>query len=84
MGIQGHRMPAIILTDKGANLDGRVFQEFGAKAGVNRRMPKCKTVLQSENDLFEPEIQPNSHGNCKFLTLSRTIKSSKMFWALSS
>ena len=22
------------------------------------------TLLQSENDLFEPEIQPNSHGNC--------------------
>ena len=31
---------------------------------LNRIMPKCNTVLQSENDLFEPEIQPNSHGNC--------------------
>ena len=31
---------------------------------VNCRMPKCNTVLQSEDDLFEPEIQPNSHGNC--------------------
>ena len=29
---------------------------------INRRMPKCNTVLQSENDLFEPEIQPNSLG----------------------
>ena len=29
-----------------------------------RRMPKCNTVLQSENDLFEPEIQPNSHEIC--------------------
>ena len=38
-------------------------------------MPKCNTVLQSENDLFEPEIQPNSHGNCQFLALIRTIKS---------
>ena len=35
------------------------------------------TVLQSENDLFEPEIQPNSHENCEFLALIRTIKSSK-------
>ena len=25
-----------------------------------RKMPKCNTVLQSESDLFEPEIQPNS------------------------
>ena len=31
---------------------------------INRRMPKCNTVLQSENDLFEPEIRTNSHGNC--------------------
>ena len=46
---------------------------------LNRRMPKCNTVLQSENDLFEPEIQPNSHGNCQFLALTRTIKSSKCF-----
>ena len=43
-------------------------------------MPKCNTVLQSENDLFEPEIQPNSPGNCEFLALIRTIKSSKCFW----
>ena len=43
------------------------------------RMPKCNTVLQSENDLFEPEIQPNSHGNCEFLAPIRTIKSSKCF-----
>ena len=27
---------------------------------LNFRIPKCNTVLQSENDLFEPEIQPNS------------------------
>ena len=31
---------------------------------INCRMPKCNTVLQSEDDLFEPEIQPNSQGNC--------------------
>ena len=42
-------------------------------------MPKCNTVLQSENDLFEPETQPISHGNCEFLALIRTIKSSKCF-----
>ena len=42
-------------------------------------MPKCNTVLQSENDLYESEIQPNSPGNCEFLALIRTIKSSKYF-----
>ena len=42
-------------------------------------MPKCNIVLQSENDLFQPKIQPNSHGNCEFLPLFRTIKSSKCF-----
>ena len=45
----------------------------------NHRMPKCNTVLQSENGLFEPEIQPNSLGNCLFFALVRTIKSSKCF-----
>ena len=34
---------------------------------IIRRMPKCNTVLQNENDLFVPEIQPNSHGNCESL-----------------
>ena len=29
-------------------------------------MPKCNTMLQTENDLFEPEIQPNSPGNFQF------------------
>ena len=37
-------------------------------------MSKCNTVLQSESDLFEPEIQPNSPGNCEFLALIPTIK----------
>ena len=45
----------------------------------NRGVPKCNTVLQSENDLFEPEIQPNSPENCEFLSLIRTLKSSKCF-----
>ena len=34
---RGHGMPSIILTDKGANLDGRVFREFCLKAGVDKR-----------------------------------------------
>ena len=34
------------------------------KKSFNCRMPECNTVLQSEDDLFEHEIQPNSHGNC--------------------
>ena len=42
-------------------------------------MPKCNTVLQSESDLFESEIQPHSPGNCEFLALFRTILSSKCF-----
>ena len=42
-------------------------------------MPKCNTVLQSENDLFQHKIKPNSHGNYEFLALIRTIKSSKCF-----
>ena len=42
-------------------------------------MPKYNTVLQSDNDLFEPEIQLNSPGNCEFLALIPTIKSSKCF-----
>ena len=40
-------------------------------------MPKCNTVLQSESDLFEPEIQPNLPGICELLAFIRTIKSSK-------
>ena len=43
------------------------------------RIPKCNTVLQSESDLFEPEIQPDSPGNCKLWALIRTIKSSECF-----
>ena len=42
-------------------------------------MPKCNTVVQTENDLFEPEIQPNSPENCQFLTLLRTLKIPKSF-----
>ena len=42
-------------------------------------MPKCNSVLQSESDLFEPDIEPNSPGNCEFLAFIRTIKSSKCF-----
>ena len=37
-------------------------------------MPKCNTVLQSENDLFEPEIQPSSYRNCEFWGVDRTLQ----------
>ena len=30
---------------------------------LNHRMPKCNTVLQSKNDLFEPEIHTNFSEN---------------------
>ena len=30
-------MPSIALTDRGANLDGQVFREFCAKAGIDKR-----------------------------------------------
>ena len=42
-------------------------------------MPKCNTVLQSENDFIQPKIQTNSHGNCEFLALIRTKKFSECF-----
>ena len=44
-----------------------------------RRMPKCNTVLQTENDIFGPLIKPNSPGNCQFSALILTLKSSKYF-----
>ena len=44
-----------------------------------RRMPKCNTVLQIENDIFGPLIKPNSPGNCQFSALILTLKSSKCF-----
>ena len=31
---------------------------------INCRMPNCTIVVQTASDLFEHEIQPNSHGNC--------------------
>ena len=34
---RGHGMPSIILTDRGANIDGRAFREFCAKAGIDKR-----------------------------------------------
>ena len=37
---------------------------YGKRFIINRRMPKCNIVLQSENDIFVHGIQPNSHGNC--------------------
>ena len=54
-------------TEYKAKIEGSLSFPFLDKPFIkyfNRRMPKCNTVLQSENDLFEPEIQPNSHGNC--------------------
>ena len=41
---------------------------------INRRIPKYNTV-QTKNDLFQPEIEPNSPGNCQFSALLRTLKS---------
>ena len=42
-------------------------------------MPKCNSVLQTENDLFQHEILPNLSENCHYLTSFRTPKSSKTF-----
>ena len=47
-------------------------------------MPKCNTVLQSENDLFEPEIQPDSYRKLLIFGSYSDYKILKMFWALSS
>ena len=46
---------------------------------INRRMPKCNSVLQAEKDLFQHEIRPNLPEKCHFLTFFRTLKSSKTF-----
>ena len=43
----------------------------------DRRIPKCNTVLQSENDLFEPKIELNSL-NFEFSAFP-TMKLSKCF-----
>ena len=42
--------------------------EKGRNAYFNRRTPKCNTVLQTEKDLFHPEIRPNSPEKCHFST----------------
>ena len=39
---------------------------------INRRMPKCNSVLQSEKDLFQPEIRPSLSENCHFMTFYQT------------
>ena len=32
---------------------------------LNRRMPKCNSALQTERDIFRPEIRPNLPENCQ-------------------
>ena len=46
---------------------------------LNRRMPRCNSVLQTEKDPFPREIRPNFPENCHFSTFFRTPKSSKTF-----
>ena len=46
---------------------------------INRRMPKCNTVLQTEKDLFQSEIRPNSPENCHFLTVFYMNLSKEIF-----
>ena len=55
-------MPTIILTDKGANLDGRVFQEFCDKAGVNKKAtipyhPQCDGMSERNIGLVKQVIR---------------------------
>ena len=38
----------------------RYREQLASKTSFNRRMPNCTTVVQTESDLFEPEIQQNS------------------------
>ena len=59
---RGHGMPTITLTDKGANLDGRVFQEFCAKVGVNKRAttsyhPQCDGMSERNIGLVKQVIR---------------------------
>ena len=44
-------------------------------------MPKCNTVLYTASDLYEPEIELNSPGNCNFRPFLRTLKP-KGFWLI--
>ena len=34
---RGHGMPSIVLTDRGANIDGQYFEKFCAKTGIDKR-----------------------------------------------
>ena len=49
---------------------------------INRRKPNWNTVLQPENDLFEPEIQPNLPENAKFWHFSRLKNPKKHKYSL--
>ena len=51
------------------NILNKVFSVMGnclISNKVNWRTPKCNTVLQTEEDLFHPEIQPNSPKSALF------------------
>ena len=53
---RGHGMPSIVLTDKGANLDGRVFKEFCAKARTPYH-PQCDGMAERNVGLVKQVIR---------------------------
>ena len=59
---RGHGMPRIVLTDQGANLDGRTFREFCEKAGIEKRHttpyhPQCDGMAERNIGLVKQVIR---------------------------
>ena len=55
-------MPSIVLTDRGANLDGQVFREFCAKPGIDKRSttpyhPQCNGMAERNVGLVKQLIR---------------------------
>ena len=59
---RGHGMPYIVLSDRGANIDGQAFREFCAKAGIDKRSatpyhPQCDGMAERNVGLVKQVIR---------------------------
>ena len=76
-------MPSVILSDKGANIDGQVFRDFCQRAGVNKRRttpyhPQCEAMAERNIGLVKQVIRclqadrhlPKGHGRSYLLRLA--------------
>ena len=59
---RGHGMPRIVLTDKGANMNGSTFRKFCQNAGVNKRRttsyhPQCDGMAERNIGLVKQVIR---------------------------